>query len=141
VLLHDADLVRVASIGQRLNETSSAQLQDIDVGSWFDPQFGAERVLTLQEVIDLARGRIKLQHRAEVHVGRSAAGRESRPDDPEQRLWLNGVLSSGAATHRRMSAAVVGLMIDSTRLESLESLLKLTPDCPNATMTNVSRAW
>ncbi len=60
VVLHDADLMRVASVDRRLNETNYEQLQDIDVGSWFDPRFSRERIPTLQEAIDLARGRIKL---------------------------------------------------------------------------------
>jgi glycerophosphoryl diester phosphodiesterase len=36
------------------------ELREIDVGSWFAPEFGDERIATLQEAIDLARGRIKL---------------------------------------------------------------------------------
>jgi len=60
VVLHDADLMRVAAVNRRLNETNYEQLQDTDVGSWFDPRFSRERIPTLQEAIDLARGRIKL---------------------------------------------------------------------------------
>lgn len=60
VLLHDRDLKRVAGIAQRLEEVSWEQLRQLDVGSWFGPGFVGERVPTLAEVIDLARGRIKL---------------------------------------------------------------------------------
>jgi glycerophosphoryl diester phosphodiesterase len=60
VLLHDDDLMRVASIRRRLRDIPYAELKDIDVGSWFAPEFSSERIPTLQEVIDLARGRIKL---------------------------------------------------------------------------------
>ena len=60
VLLHDADLRRVASVDRRLRDMSYHQLKDIDVGSWFAPEFSSERIPTLQEAIDLARGRIKL---------------------------------------------------------------------------------
>jgi glycerophosphoryl diester phosphodiesterase len=60
VLLHDADLMRVASVNRRLRDISYHELSDIDVGSWFAPGFSSERVPTLQEAIDLARGRIKL---------------------------------------------------------------------------------
>lgn len=60
VLLHDADLMRVASVGRRLNQMTLAELADIDVGTWFDPAFSDERIPTLQQVIDLARGRIAL---------------------------------------------------------------------------------
>jgi glycerophosphoryl diester phosphodiesterase len=60
VLLHDADLMRVASAGKRLRDVDYHQLKEIDVGSWFAPEFSSERIPTLQEVIDVARGRIKL---------------------------------------------------------------------------------
>jgi glycerophosphoryl diester phosphodiesterase len=60
VLLHDADLRRVASVDRRLRDMNHHELKDIDVGSWFAPEFSSERIPTLQEAIDLARGRIKL---------------------------------------------------------------------------------
>ena len=60
VLLHDADLRRVASVDRRLKDMNYHELKDIDVGSWFAPEFSTERIPTLQEAIDLARGRIKL---------------------------------------------------------------------------------
>jgi glycerophosphoryl diester phosphodiesterase len=60
VLLHDNDLMRVASLNRRLRDINYSELKDIDVGSWFAPEFSSERIPTLQEIIDLARGRIKL---------------------------------------------------------------------------------
>ena len=60
VLLHDEDLMRVASIDRRLQDMDYNELKDIDVGSWFAPEFSSERIPTLQEAMDLARGRIKL---------------------------------------------------------------------------------
>lgn len=60
VLLHDADLMRVASVNRRLRDINYSDLKDIDVGSWFMPEFSGERIPTLQEAINLARGHIKL---------------------------------------------------------------------------------
>ena len=60
VLLHDADLMRVASVNRRLRDINYHELKNIDVGSWFAPEFSSERIPTLQEAIDLARGHIKL---------------------------------------------------------------------------------
>jgi glycerophosphoryl diester phosphodiesterase len=60
VLLHDADLMRVASVDRRLRDMEYHELKGIDVGSWFAPVFSSERIPTLQDAIDLARGRIKL---------------------------------------------------------------------------------
>jgi glycerophosphoryl diester phosphodiesterase len=60
VLLHDRDLKRVAGVSRRLEEMPFAEVRKLDVGSWFGPSFRGERVPTLAELIDLARGRIRL---------------------------------------------------------------------------------
>jgi glycerophosphoryl diester phosphodiesterase len=60
VLLHDRDLKRVAGVSRRLEELSFEEVRRLDVGSWFDAAFAGERVPTLEEVIKLCRGRIKL---------------------------------------------------------------------------------
>lgn len=60
VLLHDRDLKRVAGVSRRLDELSYDEVRRLDVGSWFDPAFSGERVPTLAEVIELCRGKIRL---------------------------------------------------------------------------------
>ncbi|WP_425613701.1 glycerophosphodiester phosphodiesterase family protein [Anatilimnocola sp. NA78] len=60
ILLHDRDLKRVAGDSRRLADLNFSELRQLDVGSWFDASFAAERVPTLAEVIELAKGRIKL---------------------------------------------------------------------------------
>ena len=60
VLLHDSDLKRVAGVARGVEELPYEDVRKLDVGSWFGPEFAGEHVPTLAEVIDLARGRIKL---------------------------------------------------------------------------------
>jgi glycerophosphoryl diester phosphodiesterase len=60
VLLHDRDLKRVGGVSGRLDEMTYEEVRQLDVGSWFDPAFAEERVPTLVEVINLCRGRIRL---------------------------------------------------------------------------------
>jgi glycerophosphoryl diester phosphodiesterase len=60
MLLHDRDLKRVASDPRRIADVTYADVRKLDVGSWFGPAFAGERVPTLAEVIDLAKGKIKL---------------------------------------------------------------------------------
>jgi glycerophosphoryl diester phosphodiesterase len=60
VLMHDADLMRIAAINRKIYEVGYDELKDIDIGSWFSHHFGNERISTLEEAIDFARGRIKL---------------------------------------------------------------------------------
>jgi len=60
VLMHDGDFMRIASVNRRLDEASYEEVKEIDVGSWFAPEFGSERIGTLEEAMDIAQGRIKL---------------------------------------------------------------------------------
>ncbi len=60
VLLHDGDLRRVAALNRQLHELNYDELREIDIGSWFAPEFSRERIATLQEAMEVARGRIKL---------------------------------------------------------------------------------
>jgi glycerophosphoryl diester phosphodiesterase len=60
VVLHDADLMRIASVRRNIWDITSDELRGIDAGSWFAPEFAGEPIPTLQEVMDLARGRIRL---------------------------------------------------------------------------------
>jgi glycerophosphoryl diester phosphodiesterase len=60
VLFHDRDLKRVAGDSRRLDELSYDELRRLDVGRWFAPTFTGERVPTLAEVINLCRGKIRM---------------------------------------------------------------------------------
>jgi glycerophosphoryl diester phosphodiesterase len=60
ILMHDGDLMRVASVNRRIQDMSWEALKDIDIGSWFSPDFSRERTPTLEQAIAFARGRIRL---------------------------------------------------------------------------------
>jgi len=60
VVIHDADLKRVANDARTVATLTSDELRMLDVGSWHDPIFSEERVPLLTEMIALARDRIKL---------------------------------------------------------------------------------
>jgi glycerophosphoryl diester phosphodiesterase len=60
VVIHDADLKRVANDARTVATLRSDDLRMLDVGSWHDPVFSEERVPLLTEMIAMARGRIKL---------------------------------------------------------------------------------
>jgi glycerophosphoryl diester phosphodiesterase len=59
VVLHDQDLMRLAKDPRKIADLTYEEARTLDVGSWFDPRF-AERLPTLKEAIDLARGKIRL---------------------------------------------------------------------------------
>lgn len=56
-VLHDSDLMRVSGVDLKIWDATRERLAQIDVGSWFDPGFAAERVPLLEEVLQRARGR------------------------------------------------------------------------------------
>lgn len=60
VLLHDKDLKRVTQLDKGIWEVTYDEIKDLDIGSWFDPEFAAERIPTLSEVIDTVRGKCQL---------------------------------------------------------------------------------
>jgi glycerophosphoryl diester phosphodiesterase len=60
VLFHDGDLQRVAGRAHRLSQMTLDELREVDVGRWFSAAFRDERVPTLQQTIDLVRGRMRL---------------------------------------------------------------------------------
>jgi glycerophosphoryl diester phosphodiesterase len=58
VVTHDSDLKKVSGVGLKIWDCTLQQLQSVDIGSRFDAQFGAERVPTLGEALDLCKGRV-----------------------------------------------------------------------------------
>lgn len=60
VVNHDADLMRVAGVPLVISETTFDELRAVDVGTPFDAKFAGERLPTLDEVIDTAKGKVKL---------------------------------------------------------------------------------
>lgn len=60
VVIHDHTLDRTTSGTGPVRAYTVEELRRLDAGSWFAPQFAAERIPTLEEVLELARGRCKL---------------------------------------------------------------------------------
>jgi glycerophosphoryl diester phosphodiesterase len=60
VLLHDEDLARVARDLRPVWGLSYAEVQRLEAGSWFSPDFAGEPIPRLEQVLDLARGHIAL---------------------------------------------------------------------------------
>jgi glycerophosphoryl diester phosphodiesterase len=52
VILHDDSLARTAGLERLVSELSWAELQELDVGSWFAPAFRAERLPSLAQYFE-----------------------------------------------------------------------------------------
>ena len=60
VLVHDDDLKRLAGDPRRVADLTLDLIRTLDVGSSFDRAFAGERIATLEEAINLSRGKISL---------------------------------------------------------------------------------
>jgi glycerophosphoryl diester phosphodiesterase len=58
VVLHDEALQRTTNGRGRVVDYTLQELKKLDAGSWFGEQFSGERIPTLKEVLELARGQI-----------------------------------------------------------------------------------
>lgn len=57
VVIHDRDLKKVGGVDLNVYASSLAQLQAVDIGSWFSSQFSDQRIATLEQVLLLCKGR------------------------------------------------------------------------------------
>jgi glycerophosphoryl diester phosphodiesterase len=55
VVAHDSDFMKLAGNPIKVWEGDLAQIQQIDIGSWFDPAFADQRPPTLAQVLDIIK--------------------------------------------------------------------------------------
>lgn len=67
VVIHDTHLSRLAGIDRHLWELTLPELNALDVGRWFADEFIDTRIPSLAAVMDLAKGRIKLNLELKRH--------------------------------------------------------------------------
>jgi glycerophosphoryl diester phosphodiesterase len=68
IVLHDGDVMRMGDDPRKVSELTAAEIGAIDVGRKRDAAFAGERPPTLEEVIDLVRGRMKLNVELKYNV-------------------------------------------------------------------------
>lgn len=54
IILHDADLERVTGVKSTAADLTLAEIQALDAGSWFSPEFKGEKIPTLREALAVA---------------------------------------------------------------------------------------
>jgi glycerophosphoryl diester phosphodiesterase len=85
VVIHDDTVDRTTDGRGAVASLRLRELKRLDAGSWFAPRFKGERIPTLEEVFDLARGRcgVNIEIKGAVAAGprRRGAGRAPLTDD------------------------------------------------------------
>ncbi|MEE4189206.1 MAG: glycerophosphodiester phosphodiesterase family protein [Roseobacter sp.] len=60
IVVHDSDFMKSAGNPIKVWDATMADIAEIDIGSWFDPQYSNERAPLLSEVLEAVRDRAKL---------------------------------------------------------------------------------
>ena len=106
VAMHDATLDRTTTARGSVQALTLAELRELDVGSWFGPQFVGERIPTLEEILDFAR---------ESDV---ALYLELKPGG----VWGSGHALVGALRGAQEATSVVVLSFDPATLAGIRQL-------------------
>ncbi len=70
VLFHDEEMERTTGQAGMIWEYTLAELNKLEVGSWFKEEFRGEPIPTLRQVIQLCKGKIKLNIEVKVPKGK-----------------------------------------------------------------------
>lgn len=56
IVIHDSDFMKLAGVNLKAWDATTEALGDIDIGSWFSPEYADQRTPTLREALELAKG-------------------------------------------------------------------------------------
>jgi len=82
IVIHDDTLERTTNGRGPVSDYRLDELKELDAGSWFDPRFADERIPTLEEVIDLIEGCIRIN----IEIKSSAYEAHQPPDAIEKQV-------------------------------------------------------
>lgn len=126
VCVHDTTVDRTTGRQHtgRVDSFTLAQLRKMDFGSWFDPRFKNQRIVTLEEQLGCY---LRSAPRSRFHLETKAPAEYDGKMEPElvRVLRKHRLLSTGDAQTSRV-------VVQSFELESLEVMSKLAPDVPRA---------
>lgn len=58
VVAHDSDFMKVAGLDLKVWDATNESLRDLDIGSWYAPEYSTQRVPTLLQALELAKGEL-----------------------------------------------------------------------------------
>lgn len=123
VVLHDETLDRTTDGRGPVGVVSLAALQRLDAGSWFAPRFRRERVPTLAQALDCARGRCGMNIELKLPRGRGGGGAARRRDERAGAERLARAVA-GALARARFAELLV---LSSFSLEALRAARAVMP--------------
>jgi glycerophosphoryl diester phosphodiesterase len=109
VVIHDSDLMKVGNTNLKIWDATYEQLQSIDVGSWFSPEFSGERVPRLQQVLALCKDK------ARVNIELKYYGHDKRLEERVVKIV-------------EAEDMVPQIVVMSLKYDAIEKMRKLRPD-------------
>ena len=58
VIAHDSDFMKLARVDLKVWNATDDDLREIDIGTWYGPEFSDQRVSTLRQVLERAKGEL-----------------------------------------------------------------------------------
>lgn len=60
IIMHDSDFMKLAGVDIKVWDADLADVEKIDIGSWYGPEYADQRAPLLRDVLAMARGRAKV---------------------------------------------------------------------------------
>ena len=80
VVIHDSDLKKIAGSALKVADSTLAELQQVDIGSWFGPEFSDQRIPSLKQALERCKGKIG------VNIELKYYGKERRLEESVARI-------------------------------------------------------
>lgn len=113
VVMHDIDLARIGGGNRRVDGVTLAEIQALDVGSSFGPQFAGEKVPTFEDVLEAAGDKLRLNVELKPHNAADA-----------------GPLAERTVTAIQQAGRVERCRICSQSYEAIQKARQLEPRMP-----------
>ncbi len=132
-----------------VREWPAAELQRLDAGSWFHPSFADDRLLSLDETLDIVGGRVSLvielkgSDRLPLLVAQAVAASERHPG---QQATFSSFNTAALAEARRMAPAIPRAWLFSLQKHTLADALRIGSElqlqelCPRAADVDLATA-
>ena len=116
VVIHDSDFMKIAGNPLKVWDATLQDISELDIGSWFGPNFSGERIPTLREILGMVRDRATLTIELKYY---------GHDEQLEQRV-VDLVEAAGMADQ----VAVISL-----KYPALEKIRALRPEWPTGLLT------
>ncbi len=130
VAIHDAALERTTNGRGQVDRNTLAELRELDVGSWFGPQWARERIPTLEEILAFAREAdvvfyLELKAKAAWGVERALVAALRNAQEAARLVVLSFDQAVVETVRRFDPTTMTGLLLDRLRADGIEVAVQI----------------